>query len=106
MKARMIALSGLTKLAVSIGPMLVLLPADAIHLLAEGATMPAHADDRSGAKPAATMPLARDPSAAVQEEYQMARKSATPQALELFIARHPDSPQAQRAREDLTAMKR
>lgn len=68
--------------------------------------MSAQAKDRSGAPREPMTPLARDPSVAVEEEYEMARKAATPQALELFIARHPDSPQAQKARADLASMKR
>jgi hypothetical protein len=43
---------------------------------------------------------------AVQEEYQLARQRDTAQALELFIARHPDSPLAEQARADLAAMRR
>jgi hypothetical protein len=56
--------------------------------------------------PSRTMPPARDPQLAVQEEYQLARQRGTAQALELFIARHPDSPLAEKARADLAAIKR
>jgi hypothetical protein len=56
--------------------------------------------------PAKTMPPARDPRLAVQEEYQMARRLNTVQALELFIARHPDDPLAARARADLRSLSR
>ena len=56
--------------------------------------------------PSPTMPPARDPQLAVQEEYQLARQRGTVQALELFIARHPDSPLAEKARADLAAIKR
>jgi hypothetical protein len=56
--------------------------------------------------PSRTTPPARDPQLAVQEEYQLARQRGTAQALELFIARHPDSPLAETARADLAAMKR
>jgi hypothetical protein len=56
--------------------------------------------------PSRTTPPARDPQLAVQEEYQLARQRGTAQALELFIARHPDSPLAEKARADLAAMKR
>ena len=51
--------------------------------------------------PQATTPPARDPKIAVEEEYQIARQQGTVQALELFIARHPDDPLAQKALADL-----
>ena len=62
----------------------------------------------SDAKPgtAATMPPARDPKLAVEEEYQMARRLNTVQSLELFIARHPDDPLAAKARADLRSLSR
>jgi hypothetical protein len=64
----------------------------------------------SDAKPntatANTMPPARDPKLAVEEEYQMARRLNTVQSLELFIARHPDDPLAARARADLRSVSR
>jgi len=62
----------------------------------------------SDAKPGTTtaMPPARDPKLAVEEEYQMARRLNTVQALELFIARHPDDPLAARARADLRSLSR
>ena len=66
----------------------------------------ANADDSGKALRAPSVPPARAPSAAVAEEYELARQKGTPEALELFIARHPDSAQAQKAREDLGAMKR
>ena len=56
--------------------------------------------------PSRTTPPARDPQLAVQEEYQLALQRGTAQALELFIARHPDSPLAEKARADLAAIKR
>ena len=46
--------------------------------------------------PQETTPPARDPKIAVEEEYQIARQPGTVQALELFIARHPDDPLAQK----------
>jgi len=55
---------------------------------------------------AATMPPARDPKLAVEEEYQIARRLNTVQSLELFIARHPDDPLAAKARADLRALSR
>ena len=66
----------------------------------------ANADDGGKVLRAPSVPPARAPSAAVAEEYELARQKGTPEAFELFIARHPDSPQAQKAREDLGAMKR
>jgi len=56
--------------------------------------------------PQATTPPARDPKIAVEEEYQIARQRGTVKALELFIARHPDDPLAQKARADLRRMTR
>ena len=46
----------------------------------------------------ATSPPPRDPAIAVREEFDMAVGSGTREALELFIARHPDSPLADKAR--------
>ena len=43
-------------------------------------------------------PPARDPKLAVEEEYQLALRQGTVQALELFIARHPDDALAEKAR--------
>jgi hypothetical protein len=43
---------------------------------------------------------------AVAEEYEIARRSGTTEALELFIARHPDSALADRARSELRQIKR
>ena len=56
--------------------------------------------------PQATTPPARDPKIAAEEEYQIARQRGTVQALELFIARHPDDPLAEKARADLQRMTR
>ncbi|WP_343212693.1 hypothetical protein [Bradyrhizobium yuanmingense] len=65
----------------------------------------AKADDSSKAgRP--SMPMARDPAAAVAEEYEAARRKGTREALELFIARHGDDPLAERARADLQRMSR
>jgi hypothetical protein len=66
----------------------------------------AHAGQPSAASPERTMPPARDPEVAVQEEYDLARRRGTAEALELFIARHPGSSQAERARAELLKMKR
>jgi hypothetical protein len=56
--------------------------------------------------PQATTPPARDPKIAVEEEYQVARQRGTVQALELFIARHPDDPLAQKALADIRRISR
>ena len=53
-----------------------------------------------------TTPPARNPEAAVEEEYQIALRQGTSQALELFIARHPDHPLAEKARADLKRLSR
>jgi hypothetical protein len=46
------------------------------------------------------MPRARDGNIAIQEELDAARKAATVEAYDLFIARHPDHPLARIAREE------
>jgi hypothetical protein len=43
----------------------------------------------------------RDPNIALQEEYELARRRGTANALEQFIERHPDTPLAERARREL-----
>ena len=48
-----------------------------------------------------SVPLARDADAAVREEYEAARRQGRAQALQLFIARHPDHSLAAEARADL-----
>lgn len=65
----------------------------------------ASADDAKAVRNRITPP-ARDPSIAVEEEYQLARRQGTTQALELFIARHPDDPLAAKARADLRLLSR
>jgi hypothetical protein len=64
------------------------------------------ADEVGRAPRASTVPLARDPSVAVAEEYELARKKGTVEAFELFIARHGDSPLAEKAREELKRLSR
>ncbi len=70
----------------------------------------ANADDsgngnaKAGRAPA--MPMARDPSAAVAEEFEAARRTGTRQAFELFIARHGDDPLAEQARAELKRLSR
>src|SRR6476659_5615417 len=55
----------------------------------------ANADDKGKAVRAPTVPPARDPAAAVAEEYEFARRQCTREAFELFIARHGDDPLAE-----------
>ena len=69
-------------------------------------TKPANAGEKPPASPERTMPLARNPEIAVEEEYNIARRRGTAEALELFIARHPEGPLAERARAELRQMKR
>ncbi|AHY53071.1 hypothetical protein [Bradyrhizobium japonicum] len=61
--------------------------------------------DKHGGR-ASTMPMARDPSAAVAEEYEAARQKGTREAFELFIARHGDDPLAAQARDELKRLSR
>jgi hypothetical protein len=72
-------------------------------------TGPSGGDDgtqpaRSGRAP--SMAPARDPSAAVAEEFEAARRSGTREAWELFLARHGDDPLAERARAELGRLPR
>src|SRR3978361_1112083 len=82
-----------------------MLPLDPALMLQQGnflMTKDAAADGIN--KPAAragTMPPARDPEVAVQEEYRGAVQRGTVEALQLFIARHPDSALAEKARTEL-----
>ncbi|MDF0499084.1 hypothetical protein [Bradyrhizobium yuanmingense] len=65
--------------------------------------------DNNGGKAgrrAPPMPMARDPAAAVAEEYEAARRKGTREAFELFIARHGDNPLAEQARADLWRLSR
>ncbi|OPY97894.1 hypothetical protein A5906_33515 [Bradyrhizobium sacchari] len=55
---------------------------------------------------APSMPMARDPSAAVAEEFEAARRAGTREAFELFIARHGDDPLAEQARAELKRLSR
>ncbi|MCA1477331.1 hypothetical protein I6F37_20110 [Bradyrhizobium sp. NBAIM08] len=66
----------------------------------------AKADDSSKRGRAPSMPMARDPAAAVAEEYEAARRKGTREALELFIARHGDDPLAAQARAELKRLSR
>ena len=66
----------------------------------------ANADDSCQAPRAPSVPPARDASAAVAEEYELARRKGTPEAFELFIARHGDDPLAKKARAELKRLSR
>jgi hypothetical protein len=82
----------------------VMLSSDPDHLLSERyffMTRNAAAEEAKKAVRDGTVPPARDPKIAVEEEYRIALQRGTTQALELFIARHPDDPLAEKARADL-----
>ena len=49
---------------------------------------------------------ARDGNIAIREEYCAARKAGTVEAYDLFIARHPDHPLADRARRERARIER
>jgi hypothetical protein len=66
----------------------------------------ANANENLSMAPQNTTPPARDPEIAVEEEYQIARRRGTAEALKLFIARHPDGPLADKARTDLRRLPR
>lgn len=67
---------------------------------------PVNAGEKAPASPERTMPPARNGEIAVQEEYDIAQRGGTTEALELFIARHPDSVLADRARAELQRMRK
>ncbi|MDH2344388.1 hypothetical protein [Bradyrhizobium sp. SSUT77] len=58
------------------------------------------------AGPSPSVPMARDPSATVAREYELARRQGTREAFELFIARHGDDPLAEKARAELKQLPR
>ncbi len=66
----------------------------------------AEADETGKQTPARSVPPARDPSIAVAEEYELARRKGTAEAFELFIARHSDDPLAEKARAELKRLSR
>ncbi|MBR1162928.1 hypothetical protein JQ569_27475 [Bradyrhizobium elkanii] len=66
----------------------------------------ANADDSGKPGRSPIMPMARDPAAAVAEEYEAARRKGTREAFELFIARHGDDPLAEKARSELKRLSR
>ena len=87
----------------------IMLPLDPDHILRErriSVPNAVAASEKQKIVPESTTPIARDPKIAVEEEYQMARQRGTVEALELFIARHPDSPLAAKARLDLQRLPR
>lgn len=47
------------------------------------------------------MILPTDPEVVIEAEYKDFKAKGTREALELFIARHPDHPLAEKAREDI-----
>ncbi|MBR1174247.1 hypothetical protein JQ617_09800 [Bradyrhizobium sp. KB893862 SZCCT0404] len=81
-------------------------------LIGEQPVMASKANADDSGKPAAqsgrapSMPMARDPSAAVAEEFEAARRAGTREAFELFIARHGDDPLAEQARAELKSLPR
>lgn len=98
------------------GPVLAILPAAVLLLPVPDRISPGEltpmtrkanaAEPTVAASPERTMPPARNPEIAVAEEYEIARLRGTAEALELFIARHPESSLAERARTELRQMKR
>ncbi len=68
----------------------------ALFLALQGAGPPSPPGD--GAPP--DVRRARDGNVAIEEELAAARKAATVEAYDLFIARHPDHPLARIAREE------
>ncbi|WP_346657295.1 hypothetical protein [Bradyrhizobium monzae] len=66
----------------------------------------ANAAESAREKRSPTVPPARDPSVAVAEEYDTARRKNTVEAYKLFIARHGDDPLAAKARADLWRLSR
>ncbi|MBR1142442.1 hypothetical protein [Bradyrhizobium sp. AUGA SZCCT0431] len=86
----------------------ILLP-DSDRLIQKGhfaMTKAIASDEKPGTAAKNTMPPARDPKLAAEEEYQLARRLNTVEALELFIARHPDDPLVAKARADLRRLSR
>lgn len=72
----------------------------------QAAMTKARADETGKGIRAPSLPPPRDPSIAVAEEYEIARRKGTAEALELFIARHGDDPLAEKARADLRRLGR
>lgn len=78
------------------------------HLPLEGQAVMtrAKADEAGKGVRAPSLPPPRDPAIAVAEEYEIARRKGTAEALELFIARHGDDPLAEKARAELRRLSR
>ncbi|MCB8820890.1 hypothetical protein [Microvirga rosea] len=78
------------------------MPIALVFLLLGVATplMAQNLEDRTSAAPA------RNGNVAVQEELDAARQAGTVEAYDLFLARHPDHPLAERARRELERLKR
>ncbi len=74
--------------------------------MAQKANTDAAGSEGNKAGRAPSMPMARDPAAAVAEEYEAARRKGTREAFELFIARHGDDPLAEQARAELQRLSR
>ena len=74
--------------------------------MAQKANSDAKGGESGTAEHTPSMPMARDPAAAVAEEYEAARRKGTREAFELFIARHGDSPLAAQARAELKRLSR
>lgn len=74
--------------------------------MAQKANADVEGSESRKAERAPSMPMARDPAAAVREEYEAARQKGTREAFELFIARHGDDPLAEQARAELQRLSR
>ncbi len=106
-RTRHIGTAGCTVSAMALAAMMLLPDPD--HLFRERhffMTKTAGADEAKKAVRDSTTPPARNPQAAVEEEFEMARQQGTAAALELFIARHPDNPLAEKARAALRRLPR
>jgi hypothetical protein len=69
-------------------------------LLAFAALLAAQTPPGEVREGATDMPRARDGNIAIQQELEAARRAATVEAYDLFIARHPDHPLAKVARDE------
>jgi len=81
--------------------MLILLASAALSGLSPaGAGCPGGAEMRSGPPRSTNLPRPRDPTIAVQEELDAARRAGTVEAYDLFLARHGDHALAETARRE------
>lgn len=71
-----------------------------IAMVTTGCALVAAAGDRPPGT-GGSMILPTDPEVVVEAEYKDFKAKGTREALELFIARHPDHPLAEKAREDI-----